>query len=162
MYYTNICDAYVDLNFSQTPTPIYALTQDGVIYEITGGRRDGNKYIRTYGKDEYVGEGGTTATEEIPFYIKTKEFKNGVLSKKKSLSKLWFNYDLEGLVNLIITTDDGKSVTKENILPSGTNKTECVLIPNEMQNANSYTFEIYGVGDLTIYGMERVDRTHMR
>ena len=162
MYYTNICDAYVDLNFSQTPTPIYALTQDGVIYEITGGRRDGNKYIRAYGKDEYVGEDGQTAREEIPFYIKTKEFKNGVLSKKKSLSALWFNYDLDGTVNLIISTDDGKTITKENILSKGTNKTECVLIPNELQNSNSYTFEIYGTGDITIYGIERVDRTHTR
>lgn len=162
MYYSNICDAYVDLNFSQTPTPIYALTQDGVIYEITGGRKDGNSYIRTYGKDEYVGEGGITAKEDIPFYIKTKEFKNGVLSKRKSISELWFNYDLNGTVNIIISTDNGKSITKENILPNGTNRTECVLIPNDLQNVNSYTFEIYGTGDLTIYGMERKDRTHTR
>lgn len=162
MYYSNICDSYVDLNFSQTPTPIYALTQDGVIYEITGGRRDGNNYIRTYGKDEYVGEGGITAKEDIPFYIKTKEFKNGVLSKRKSISELWFNYDLNGTVNIIISTDNGKSITKENILPNGTNRTECVLIPNDLQNVNSYTFEIYGTGDLTIYGMERKDRTHTR
>ena len=162
MYYTNICDAYVDLNFSQTPTPIYALTQDGVIYEITGGRRDGNRYIRSYGKDEYAGENGTTERKDIPFYIKTKEFKNGVLSMKKSLSAIWFNYDLNGTVNLTIITDDGKTVTKENVLPIGKNKTECVLIPNELQNANSYTFEIYGTGDITIYGMERIDRTHTR
>ena len=162
MYYSNICDAYVDLNFSQTPTPIYALTQDGVIYEITGGRRDGNEYIRTYGEDEYVGENGLLSKMEIPFYMKTKEFKNGVLSRRKSLSEMWFNYDLNGTVNLIITTDDGKSVTKENILPKGTNKTECVLIPNELQNVNSYTFEIYGTGDFTLYGMERIDRTHLR
>ena len=33
---------------------------------------------------------------------------------------------------------------------------------NELQNANSYTFEIYGTGDITIYAMERVDRTHTR
>ena len=162
MYYANICDAYVDLNFSQTPTPIYALTQDGVIYEITGGRRDGNEYIRTYGEDEYAGENGLLSKKEIPFYIKTKEFKNGVLSKRKSLSQIWFNYDLNGIVNLIITTDDGKSVTKENILTNGQNKTECVLIPNELQNVNSYTFEIYGTGDFTLYGMERIDRTHIR
>lgn len=162
LYYTNICDSYVDLNFSQTPTPIYALTQNGVIYELTGGRRDGNKYIRAYGKDEVVGADGITATENIPFYIKTKEFKNGVLSKRKSLSALWFNYDLNGTVNIKITTDNGKQVIKENVLKSGTNKTECILIPNELQNVNSYTFEIYGTGDITIYGMERVDRTHLR
>lgn len=162
MYYINICDSYVDLNFSQTPTPIYALTNDGVIYEITGGRRDTNTYIRTYGKDEYVGQGGATVKEDIPFYIKTKEFKNGVLSKRKSLSEVWFNYDLDGVVNLTITTDDGKSITKENILEEGTNKTQCVLIPNNLQNVNSYTFEIYGSGDFTLYGMERKDRTHTR
>lgn len=162
LYYTNICDSYTDLNFSQTPTPIYAVTQNGVIYELTGGRRDGNEYIRTYGQDEYAGEGGLTQKEEISFYLKTKEFKNGVLSKRKSLSELWFNYDLDGTVNLTITTDTGKSITKKNVLPKGTNKTECVLIPNELQNVNSYTFEIYGSGDLTIYAMERVDRTHLR
>lgn len=162
MYYSNICDAYTDLNFSQTPTPVYALTQNGMIYELTGGRRDGNEYIRTYGEDEYAGAGGLTQKEKIPFYFKTKEFKNGVLSKRKSLSEVWFNYDLDGTVNLTISTDTGKSVTKSNILPNGTNKTECVLIPNELHNVNSYTFEIYGEGDLTIYAMERVDRTHLR
>lgn len=162
MYYANICDSYVDLNFSQTPTPIYALTQNGVIYEITGGRRDGNSYIRTYGKDEYVGGSGVTSKQDIPFYIKTKEFKNGVLSKRKSLSALWFNYDLSGTVNIKIIADNGKQITKENVLPNGTNKTECVLVPNEIQNVNSYTFEIYGTGDITIYGMERVDRTNLR
>lgn len=162
MYYTNICDSYVDLNFSQTPTPIYGLTQNGVIYELTGGRRSGNNYIRTYGIDEFVGDDGITDTEEIPFYIKTKEFKNGVLSRRKSLSALWFNYDLKGSVNLVIHTDSGKKIEKFNILPNGTNKTECVLIPNELQNVNSYTFEIYGTGDITIYGMERVDRTHLK
>ena len=55
-----------------------------------------------------------------------------------------------------------ESITKENVLPTGQNKTECVLIPNELQDVNSYTFEIYGTGDITIYGMERVDRTHTR
>ena len=75
---------------------------------------------------------------------------------------MWFNYDLDGTVNLIISTDDGKTITKENVLSKGTNKTECVLIPNELQNSNSYTFEIYGTGDITIYGIERVDRTHTR
>lgn len=162
LYYANICDSYVDLNFSQTPTPIYALTQNGAIYEITGGRRDGITYIRTYGKDEYVGENGLTEKKDIPFYIKTKEFKNGVLSKRKSLSKLWFNYDLNGTVNINIITNDGKRIEKLNILPEGTNRTECILIPNELQNVNSYTFEIYGTGDIIIYGMEREDRTHLR
>lgn len=162
LYYTKICDSYVDLNFSQTPTPIYALTANGVIYELTGGRKDGDKYIRTYGQDEYIKENGLTGKKQIPFYIKTKEFKNGVLSKRKSLSAIWFNYDLDGTVNIKITTDDGKEKIKTNILPNGKNRTECVQIPNELQNVNSYTFEIYGEGDITIYGMERIDRTHLR
>lgn len=162
LYYAMICDSYADLNFSQTPTPVYALTNNGVIYELTGGRKDGNTYIRTYGKDEFINEEGLTVKKDIPFYIKTKEFKNGVLSKKKSLSAIWFNYDLDGTVNLKIITDNGKEMIKENILPKGKNKTECVLIPNNMQNVNSYTFEIYGTGDITIYGMERIDRTNTR
>lgn len=162
LYYTMICDSYADLNFSQTPNPIYALTANGVIYELTGGRKDGLNYIKTYGKDEYITTGGLTDKKDIPFYIKTKEFKNGVLSKRKSLSGLWFNYDLDGTVNLKITTDDGKECIKENILPEGINKTEHVLIPNNMQNVNGYVFEIYGEGNIVIYGMERIDRTHTR
>lgn len=162
LYYAMICDSYADLNFSQTPAPIYALTNNGVIYELTGGRKDGNKYIRTYGQDEFINEEELTIKKSIPFYIKTKEFKNGVLSKRKSLSAIWFNYDLDGVVNLKIITDDGREVIKENILPKGNNRTECVLIPNNMQNVNSYTFELYGNGDITIYGMERIDRTHTR
>ena len=78
------------------------------------------------------------------------------------MSAIWFNYDLEGTVSLKIITDDGKEKIKENILPEGKNKTECVLIPNDMKNVNSYVFEIYGKGDITIYGMEREDRTHLR
>lgn len=162
LYYTMICDSYADLNFSQTPNPVYALTANGVIYELTGGRKDGLKYIRTYGKDEFIDEEGLTITKNIPFYLKTKEFKNGVLSRKKSLSAIWFNYDLDGTVDLKIITDDGKETIKENVLPNGKNKTVSVLIPNDMQNVNSYTFELYGKGDLTIYGMERIDRTHAR
>lgn len=160
--YITICDSYADLNFSQTPNPIYALTANGVIYELTGGRKDGNCYIRTYGYDEFINEQGLTVRKPIPFYMKTKEFKNGVLSKRKSLSAIWFNYDLKGTVNIKIITDDGKEKVKSNILPKGKNKTECVLIPNDMQNVNSYVFELYGEGDITIYGMERMDRTHTR
>ena len=110
--YARICDSYVDLNFSQTPHPIYALTANGVIYELTGGRRDGAEYIKTYGKDEVIGRDGLTTKNEIPFYIKTKEFKNGVLSKRKSLSAIWLNYDLEGSVNLKIITDNLKPLQK--------------------------------------------------
>jgi len=160
--YTMICDSYADLNFSQTPNPVYALTANGVIYELTGGRKDGDAYIRTYGKDEFINSEGSTIKKNVPFYLKTKEFKNGVLSKRKSLSAIWFNYDLDGVVNLRIITDDGNIRVKENVLPIGKNKTVSVLIPNDMQNVNSYTFELFGDGDITIYGMERVDRTHLR
>ena len=162
LYYTMICDSYADLNFSQTPTPVYALTSNGIIYELTGGRKDGTEYIKTYGKDEYLNDLGLLMKKNIPFYIKTKEFKNGVLSKRKSLSALWFNYDLNGTVNIKITTDDGTQLIKENILPNGNNLTKCVLIPNNMQNVNSYVFEIYGEGNFVLYGMEREDRTHNR
>ena len=160
--YVSICDSYNDLNFSQTPNPVYALTANGTIYEITGGRKDGFNYIQTYGQDEFTDNQDVVYKKPIPFYLKTKEFKNGVLSKKKSLSQIWFNYDLEGKVNIKIITHDGKEKEIQNALPNGKNKTECVLIPNDMQNTDSYTFEIYGEGDCTIYAMERVDRTHIR
>lgn len=160
--YVSICDAYADLNFSQTPNPIYALTANGTIYEITGGRKDGINYIQTYGKDEFTDKDDVVYKEAIPFYLKTKEFKNGVLSRKKSLSQLWFNYDLDGTVNIKVITNDGKTKEIKNALPKGNNRTECVLIPNDMQNVDSYTFEIYGEGDITIYAMERIDRTHPR
>ena len=86
LYYVNICDSYNDLNFSQTPTPIYALTSNGVIYEITGGRKDGLNYIQHYGIDEFTGENDVVYTNPISFFFKSKEFKEGVLSKKKALS----------------------------------------------------------------------------
>ena len=162
LYYTTICDSYNDLNFSQTPNPIYALTANGTIYELTGGKKEANTYTRTYGKDEFTDEDDVVYTELIPFYIKTKEFKNGVLSKKKSLTQLWFNYDLDGEVNVKIITHDGKTKEIKNALPEGTNRNECILIPNDMQWTDSYTFEIYGTGDITIYAMERVDRTNTR
>lgn len=162
LYYVNICDSYNDLNFSQTPTPIYALTANGVIYEITGGRKNGLNYIQHYGIDEFTGANDVVYTKLIPFYFKSKEFKDGVLSKKKALSEIWFNYDLDGTVNIKITTNDGKEYVKENALPNGKNKTECILIPNEIQNVSSYTFEIYGAGDVTIYGMERKYRVKVR
>lgn len=162
LYYTTICDSYNDLNFSQTPNPVYALTANGTIYELTGGKKEANVYTRTYGKDEFTDENDIVHTENIPFYIKTKEFKNGVLSKKKSLTQLWFNYDLQGEVNIKIITHDNKTKEIKNALPEGTNRTECILVPNDMQETDSYTFEIYGNGDITIYAMERIDRTNTR
>ncbi len=162
LYFITICDSYNDLSFSQTPNPIYALTANGTIYELTGGRKDGKEYIQTYGYDEFTDHEDIVYKKEIPFYIKTKEFKNGVLSKKKSLSQIWFNYDLDGEVNIRIITDTGKKKELLNILPKGKNRTECILIPNDMQSVMSYTFEIYGKGDITIYAMERIDRTNVR
>lgn len=162
LYYVTICDSYNDLNFSQTPNPIYALTANGTIYELTGGKRELNTYTRTYGEDEFTNSEDVVYKKPIPFYIKTKEFKNGVLSKRKSLSKLWFNYDLNGTVNIKIITDDGKVEEIKNALPEGINQTKAILVPNRIQDVNSYTFEIYGTGDITIYAMEREDRTHLR
>ena len=76
LYYITICDSFNDLNFSQTPNPIYALTANGTIYEITGGKKEATVYTRTYGKDEFTDEDDIVYIEPIPFYIKTKEFKN--------------------------------------------------------------------------------------
>jgi len=160
--YSTICDSYNDLNFSQTPNPIYALTANGTIYELTGGRKDGQNYIQTYGQDEFTDENDIVYKEKIPFYLKSKEFKNGTLSKPKQLSDLWFNYDLEGTVNLKIITDDGRTEVIKEALQNGVNQTKRVIIPNTIQNAYSYTLEIYGEGNLTIYAMERIDRTNTR
>ena len=165
LYYTTICDSYADLNFSQTPQPVYALTANGTIYELTGGRKDGQEYIKTYGEDEFTDNEDVVYKESIPFYLKTKEFKNGVISKKLQLSKLWFFYDLadNGHVDIKILGDNGKKEHLiENALKPGQNMTEVVLIPNDMQNVNSYTFEISGEGDFRLRAMERVDRTNPR
>lgn len=162
LYYVSICDSYNDLNFSQTPTPIYGLTANGVIYEITGGRKDGLKYIQHYGIDEFTGNNDVVYTKQIPFYFKSKEYKEGTLSKKKALSELWFNYDLDGKINIKVITNTGKEYVKENALPNGKNKTKCILVPNDIQNYDSYTIEIYGIGDVSIYGMERKYRTKVR
>lgn len=165
LYYTTICDSYADLNFSQTPQPVYALTANGTIYELTGGRKDGTNYIRTYGEDEFTDNEDVVYKEQIPFYLKTKEFKNGVISKKIQLSKIWFFYDLAegGKVDIKILADNGKKVHLiENALPTGNNMTEVIQVPNDMQNVNSYTFEISGLGDFRLRAMERVDRTNPR
>ena len=165
LYYTTICDSYADLNFSQTPQPVYALTANGTIYELTGGRKDGQEYIKTYGEDEFTDNEDVVYKESIPFYLKTKEFKNGVISKKLQLSKLWFFYDLadNGHVDIKILGDNGKKEHLiENALKPGQNMTEVVLIPNDMQNVNSYTFEISGEGDFRLRAMEREDRTNPR
>ena len=81
-----------------------------------------------------------------------------------SLSKLWLNYDLaeDAQASIKIITDDGRECIKENVLKKGINITQDVLIPNDMQYANSYTFEIYGYGDIRIKAMERIDRTATR
>ena len=82
-----------------------------------------------------------------------------------TLSKLWFFYDLaeSGKVNIKILGDNGKKEHLiENALKPGQNMTEVVLIPNDMQNVNSYTFEISGEGDFRLRAMEREDRTNPR
>ena len=121
-------------------------------------------YLKTYGEDEFTNSQDIVHKEPIPFYLKTKEFKNGVLSKRKSITEIWFNYDLanNGQVDLKVITDSGKIYEKVNVLPNGKNQTQCIKLPNEIQNVYSYTFEISGQGDFTIYGMERVDRTNPR
>lgn len=165
-YYKMICDSYADLNFSQTPSPIYALTNSGVIYELTGGRKIETEgytyYTRFYGKDQVIDNEGNLVENDIAFLLTTKEFKNGTLSKKKSLSSLWLNYDLDGYVDIIIDTDNGKRFSKIKALPEGKNLTQRILIPNDMQNAYSYTFSFAGKGNFKIYAMEREDRTHNR
>lgn len=165
LYYTTICDSYADLNFSQTPQPVYALTANGTIYELTGGRKDGQTYIRTYGQDEFTDNEGVVYKKPIPFYLKTKEFKNGVISKKIQLSKIWLFYDLEnnGQVDVKILVDNGKKeYTVKNALKPGENMTEVMQVPNDMQQANGYTFEISGYGDFRLRAMERIDRTNPR
>lgn len=141
------------------------LLPTGTIYELTGGRRDGQTYIRTYGQDEFTDEEDIVYKEPIPFYLKTKEFKNGVISKKLQLSKLWFFYDLEddGEVDIKIIVDNGKKeYTVKNALKPGENMTEVILVPNDMQQAHGYTFEISGHGDFRLRAMERIDRTNPR
>lgn len=97
--------------------------------------------------------------------MKTKEFKNGVISKKIQLTKIWFFYDLEdsGKVDIKILADNGKKEHLiKNALKPGENMTEVIQVPNDMQNVNSYTFEILGQGNFRLRAMERVDRTNLR
>ena len=132
---------------------------------MTGGKKDGQTYIQTYGQDEFTDSQDIVYKEPIPFYMKTKEFKNGVISKKIQLSKIWFFYDLEngGQVNIKILADNGKKeYLVENALQAGQNMTEVLLVPNDMQQAHSYTFEISGYGNFRLRAMERVDRTNPR
>ena len=116
-------------------------------------------------EDEFTDNQDVVYKELIPFYIKTKEFKNGVISKKILLSKLWFFYDLSenAYVDINIIADNGKKTKLlKNALPPGENMTEVVQVPADMQNVNGYTFEISGKGDFRLRAMERVDRTNPR
>ena len=156
LYYINIDCSFNSINFSQTPVPVYALTANGTIYEITGGRRDGNEYIKMYGKDEYVNSQGLVETKPIPFYFKSKRFTDGLVSKKKSLKELWISYDLDGEASIKISTDDGNTCVLEDVLEEGTNKIQCLLVPYQnMQNKNSYTIEIIGKGNIVLKQLER-------
>lgn len=163
LYYLKIADSFNSINFSQTPVPVYALTANGTIYEITGGRRDGLDYIKLYGEDEYVNEEGLVYKNYIPFYFKSKRFTEGTVSKKKTLKELWLSYDLEGTASIKISTDDGNTSILENILEEGTNKVKCILIPHQnMQNMNSYTIEIIGEGNIVLKQLERKYRVKAR
>lgn len=164
LYYIRIADSFNSINFSQTPQPIYALTANGTIYELTGGRRDGDNYIKLYGKDEYPNEQDIVYKEKIDFYLKSKEFTENGVSKKKSLKELWISYDLEeeGEASFKITTNKGTQAILEKILEPGINKVQCILIPHELENVDNYTIEIYGKGDIIIKQIERKYRIKTR
>ena len=163
LYYLRIADSFNSINFSQTPVPVYALTANGTIYEITGGRRAGGQYIKMYGEDEYVDGEGLVYREPIPFYFKSKRFTEGLVSKKKSLREIWLSYDLDGTANIRVTTDNGNTCLLENALEEGTNKVYPILIPYQnMQNMNSYTIEIEGEGNIVLKQLERKYRIKVK
>lgn len=161
-YYIRIVDSFNSINFSQTPEPIYALTENGTIYELTGGRRGGKEYIKRYGRDEYINETGIVNTRKIDFYLKTKEFTENGVSKKKALKEIWVSYDLEGEATFRISTNNDKEAELTNALPEGTNKVECILIPYTLENVDNYTIEILGSGNITIKQIERKYRIKVR
>ena len=161
LYYVSICDSFNSINFSQTPEPVYALTANGTIYEITGGRRDGNTYIKRYGKDEYLNN-GVTNTKDIDFFLKTKEFIDSGVSKKKCLKEIWLSYDLNGEANIKISTNKSTSVELEDVLEEGNNKVQCILVPYTLENIDNYTIEIYGSGNIIIKNIERKYRIKRR
>ena len=161
MYYIRIADSFNSINFSQTPEPIYALTANGTIYELTGGRRDGASYIKRYGKDEYLKD-GITNTKPINYYLKTKEFTDSGVSKKKCLKEIWLSYDLDGEANIRISTNKGTEAVLENTLFEGTNLVSCVLVPYTLENVDNYTIEIYGSGNILIKQIERKYRIKRR
>lgn len=169
--YINIVSSTIDTNYTNVPEPIYGFSKDYIVYEVTGVKHTlAEEYYKVYGKDDVVTERNQDGTIKtltqvlVPFNIKTKEFKNGTMSHPKSLSKIWINYDLaEGATcNLEMTTDDGRTAIFEDFLEAGENLTKPFLIPNNMQDCYSYTLRLYGEGDITIYSMERVDRTNER
>ena len=164
LYYVSIADSFNNINFSQTPVPVYALTNSGTIYEITGGRRDGNNYIKTYGEDEFVDENDLVYKLKKPFYLKTKTFFEGGVSKKKALKEIWISYNLatNAEANVRVTTNDNRVATIENVLEPGQNKVARILIPHELENMDSYYIEIYGKGDISIKLLERQFRLKVR
>lgn len=165
--YINIVGSFNSINFSQTPEPIYGLTSNGVIYEITGGKRVGTSYIKLYGEDEYVGTGGIVKREPIPFYLKSKQFTEGGVSKKKTLKELWLSYDLEGEASIKITNGDETYCVIDKQLEQGTNIVKCFIVPYkyegmQIQNKDSYYIEIIGKGNITINQLERKFRIKPR
>lgn len=165
--YINIVGSFNSINFSQTPEPIYGLTSNGVIYEITGGKRHGATYIKMYGEDECVGENNLVTTQQIPFYLKSKQYTEGGVSKKKTLKELWLSYDLEGEANVKITNGDGTYCLINEQLQEGINQIKCLLVPYQYegmqtQNKDSYSIEIIGKGNITIKQIERKFRIKPR
>lgn len=164
MNYISIADSFNSIYYSQTPMPIYALTANGTIYEITGGDIKGGVYTKTYGKDEYINN-GLTFSKNIPFYYKTKQFTDGGVSKNKILDDLWIMYDLEenGRANIKITNGNGKYIILENKLPAGANMVQRIMIPYQFKGVtNSYTIEIYGEGNIVLKQIERKFRLKTR
>lgn len=159
--YIRIDGSFNSLNYSQTPEPVYALTANGTIYELTGGKREGSKFYKVYGEDECINAEGLVYHQKTEFYLKTKKFTESSVSKQKSLTELWFYYNLSGEATIKISTNKDE-VVLEKILPEGENKVECVLIPHSLGSVNNYTIEIYGKGDIEIKQMERKFRLKIR
>lgn len=165
MFYISLADSFNSINFSQTPNPIYALTANGTIYEITGGDFEGGVYTKTYGKDEFIDTNNIVYRKNIPFYYKTKAFTDGGVSKKKVLDDLWIMYDLEkgGKANIRITKGTGEEIILENQLPVGANRIERILIPYQFKGVTDcYTIEIYGEGNIILKQIERKFRLKTR
>jgi hypothetical protein len=162
MYYISLVDSFNSLNYSQTPMPIYALTANGTIYEITGGD------FKAGGQDEYINSDNLTYKKNIPFYYKTKKFTDGGVSKQKVLDDLWLHYDLEegatATIKITKTANGNQTITVlENVLKAGSDMFERIMIPYKFKGLlDSYTIEIYGEGNFILKQIERKFRLKTR